>query len=74
MKSNHLLSVAAVCRGGMQRHIRLTGWARPSRPHPFQLTGLVQIIQSKQTKGGVSVQGGPQQEKKTEEQTTALTA
>lgn len=67
-----MVCVPAVCGGGLQRHVCLSGRAGPSRPHSLQLTEFIQSVQSGQSQGGVSIQGRPQQEEETEEQTKTL--
>lgn len=67
-----VVCVPAVCGGGLQRHVCLSGRAGPSRPHSLQLTEFIQSVQSGQSQGGVSIQGRPQQEEETEEQTKTL--
>lgn len=66
------VAVSTVRGGRLQRHLRFTGRVGASRPHTLQLPEFLQGVQSGQAEGGVSVQGRPEQEEETEEQTQAL--
>lgn len=65
-------AVSTVRGGRLQRHFRFTGRVGPACPHTLQLPELLQGVQSEQAEGGVSVQGWPEQEEETEEQTQAF--
>lgn len=65
-------AVSTVRGGRLQCHLRFTGRVGAACPHTLQLPELLQGVQSGQAEGGVSIQGRPEQEEETEEQTQAL--